>query len=395
MKRFGTGIGITLCLLFAMTACKLPCINWQSHVSFRVSKKNLSIAEIDPKEKLEACVSKDLHYVTIALDTVFFRDLPGFFGNSVVFGFEISGVLPNGEPIKTVLDVSEVAREHAFMSFDNVAVIEPFLYSGQNITITLHFEVVGSKEKDNIKGRVDGCQMCKKLDPMNFTPIKQALNIFNTIVGIFRPKPIKYKYTFSLYPCDSVYRDKPDRLFTATRHILLSIPPADAPPKYKHLKPHLLMPKLKMRGNRLIYKKTGEEYYDTPYLILNITRFKRYPKETEIAKLEKKIDNFIERGNLEAAKTNLANLAVAINEDKVITQEEKNLARSLKDWRETKIKILVAKKGGDPDAMKRLIKKEVGILKGVLKDFKNMLYPFEVKKFNYRLARQGRRLNGN
>ena len=111
-----------------------------------------------------------------------------------------------------------------------------------------------------------------------------------------------------------------------------------------HIKPQRFFPKLKMRGNRLVWSDTENEYTETPYVILNITRYKRYPKpNTPLKKLARKVDRLIENGNLKLAQSNLKALGAAINDDRVITENEKNLERSWRDFRQAWIAMLTAK----------------------------------------------------
>lgn len=382
-------MAVAVLAVLILSACT-PALNWQNHISFRSSGQDLSLSHVGATELVTSCISRNLHYVSIALDTVFFRDLPGMFGADVTFGLEIRGILPNGAPLKTVLDVQRSTGGHAFLSFDNLALLEPFLYTGQNITITLFFKAVGKTLASVIKGRIAGASdLVKKIDPRKSAQVSTAGNLFSSIIGAITGKQEVWKYSFTLYPCDSIMRDKPDMLFTAARHIMMAVPPANAPSKYKQaFKPSQIFKQLKLRGNRLIYRSNGEEYHGSPYIVLNITRYKRYPKtDTPLRKVVTQVDNLIANRNYEVAMTNLYNLRVAINDDKVITEEEKNLERSWSDFREAKIEAAVAAKGKDGPHEVNSMLKQVKQLLRISTQFNHILEPYERKKINFRISR--------
>jgi hypothetical protein len=383
----------------AMTACGPAAIDWRNHQSLRSAgkgQKGVTLSHVDPSEVVENAISRDLHYVTISLDSVFFRNLPGLFsGATVVFGFEVQGILPKGESIKTVFEPRKAVGENAFLAMDNVTVIQPFLYTGQNITITLYFQAVEEGESLNIAGRIQGAAgLLKKLNPMAEVAVNTAKSLFTSIIGAFRKKEMQWKYSFTLYPADSVYRDKPELLFLAGRHILVAIPPTSASEGLrKKVNLKTLTSDLRLRGNRLVWKENDEEYTTTPYIILNITRYKRYPNEdTELRKLVKQVESLYETGAFERALEQLKNVGAAINEDRVITQNEKNLERSLMDYRRAKIEAAVAKQKGDTAEFNKQADAQIKILKNIMSEFKEILEPFEVKDYQFQIRRLERTL---
>src|SRR5262249_34259043 len=120
---------------------------------------------------------------------------------------------------------------------------------------------------------------------------------------------------------------------------------------------------LRMRGNRLVWRQSGEEYTETPYIVLNITRYRRYPsREREVARLAKQIDESIDQGNLDRAKALLPELAVAIGNDTIVTAQEKNLERAWSELRETRIAAARAKRDGKAAEELAQIERQVGHL---------------------------------
>ena len=381
---------VTLAVLLAglaFTSCR-SYVDWKNHVSFRSMGKTVQLSHIDPAEKVRGAVQANLHYASVAIDSAFFRDLPGMHGASVAFGLELHGVLPKGKAIKTVLGVKEVKGEHAFLSFDNAVVIEPFLYTGRNITITLHFRAVGKSDANNIRGRIAGSGGAfKKIDPARYAALDAGIDLFSSIIAAFGSKDKTWRYSFTLHPVDSTYRDKPEMLFTATRHILLALPPGNAPSAFKPLRPHYLLRMLKLSGNRLVWKKSGDAYESTPYIVLNVVRYKRYPRsDTKLRNMAKQVANLIENGNYEQAVSDLRNLSVAINNDPVITQVEKDLEFAWRDFRVAKIKGLQANKKGDHTAELAETVKQIKQLALIRSQFAKSLYPYEVKKISYQAS---------
>jgi hypothetical protein len=378
----------------ALAACGSSALDWKNHLSLRSAgkgAKSITLSHVDPNEVTENAISRDLHYVTVALDSVFFRNLPGIFsGATVVFGFEIQGVLKDGKSIKTVFEPIKSVGENAHLALDNVTVIQPFLYTGQNITITLYFQAVAEEEALNIGGRIQGAAgLLKKLNPMADVAVNTARSLFTSILGAFRKKEMQWKYQFTLYPADSVYRDKPELLFLAGRHILIATPPSTAPESLrKKVNLRVLTSQLKLRGNRLVWKETDEEYTETPYIILNITRYKRYPNDdTDLRKMVKQVESLYETGAYDRALEQLKNVGAAINEDRVITQNEKNLERSLMDFRKAKIEAAVAKQKGDNAEFIKQCEFQVKLLKNIQAEFKEILEPAEVKDFEFQMTR--------
>ncbi|MBI3072944.1 MAG: hypothetical protein HYY84_12590 [Deltaproteobacteria bacterium] len=385
-RRRTWGVGPCVIGFVLLTAACGTTVNWRNHVAFRSTGTKLEYSTFDRDEIARTAISTNLHYVSISLDSVFFRNLPGIGDADVAFGFEITGVLGDGKTIKTVLDSRKGVGEHAFLNFDNLVVIEPFLYKGENVTINFHFTAVPGPQSQFIRAQLVGPlgDSLKKINPIKDSGVAQGVSMFANVFGGFAQKTWNYGTTF--FPSDRVYRDKPDLLFTASRHILMATPPADAPAKFKELRPNTLMSKLKMRGNRLVWEKTDEEFTDLPYIVLNITRYKRYPKtDTKLRQTLQTIDAHIENGSLELAQSSLQGVGAIISDDVVITATEKNLERSLVKWREERIKSLKAKKDDQKDTELTHVKKELEHLFFTLNEFHKILEPFEIKDMLFRL----------
>lgn len=378
-------------------------IQWKNHMAFRSYGKSITLSQIDPKEQLHGAIRANLDYVSVALDSVFFRDLPGMVGRQVAFGLELLGALPDGTPVKTVMDLAEPRGDNAFLSFNNAVMVKPFLYTGRNITIRLHFKTVARSAAANVMGRIQAAQdSLKTIEPTSMAGRDLGLALFSTVMPVFSKKEQHWKYQFTLYPAESTMRDKPEMLFTAARHILICLPPANAPGAYKAIKPRLLLRMLNLQGNRLVWKQSRRAYTTTPYIVLNVVRYRRYPSSaTRLKQLVKKVDDLTENGNYKLALAGIANLGAAINEDRVITETEKNLQRAWQDYRQARVRMLMEKRealqqgtaGNDAGARLaegRVLKQVLAQLRylgDIRSQFAQVLYPYEVKRIQYRLGR--------
>lgn len=402
-------IGFVAAIIFT-AACSTH-IDWRNHISFRSYGKGIRLSHVKAKEATQGAIKANLHYMSIGIDAVFFRDLAGMYGKNVVLAFEIEGLLPKGQVIKTVLDIARAEGTNGFLSFDNLPVIKPFLYTGKNVNLTLHFMGVTDQHKSNIEGRIQAAGDLTKggIDPTNYHSLYAGLNLFTQVVA-GSSSSRSWKYSTTLYPSESIYRDKPEMLLTAARHIFLCIAPPNAPPEFRLLQPRHLIRMLKMRGNRLIWKRNGNEYTHTPYVVLNIRRYKRYPNpEIEVRKIEKMIDNLIANKNYRLALAMLSRLGEAINDDTVITENEKNLARAWRDFREARIKRErlkpIAEQAREQkleviwkDSLKKALRQvnnQVVYLGLIRSQFSKILYAYEASKINFlakRLSLDGEKL---
>lgn len=369
-------------------------IGWSNHVSLRSKGDGVALGHVDADEAVKGAIRANLDYVSIALDSVFVRNLPGLTGRSVTLSLDIQGILPKGKSVRSVLGMQDSVGEHGFLSFDNVAVIEPFLYTGRNLTIRFELRAVPKDAVATVKGHIAGAQgLLKKLSVTNTEALEAGSDLFQTIVGATASKALSWKYQFTLFPADGVYRDKPEMLLTAARHILLIVPPADAPAEVrKLLRPSTLLKHLRLRGNRLVWRHDGQEFVETPYVVLNITRYRRYPSpETELRKVARDVDVHIERTNYQAARGLLAPLGEAIARDSVITVMEKNLERTLREVRELRIASEEASKLGQQREELEALARQARALRHVRSDFSRILYPYETKDFDFRVGQIERR----
>jgi hypothetical protein len=377
--------GVVVSLLLA--ACRFN-VDWRSHASYRSMGEGIRLAHVEPDEALRGVISADLHYVTVAIDSVFFRNLPGLQGGDVVMGLEVLGRPPAGKAIQTVVGLRSAIGAHGFLSFENVAFIEPFLYRGGSLTLRLHFRAVDSPaELANLRGRLSGvADVVRKIEPGRYQALETGLDLFRSVIRGHVARERSWAYEVTLHPADSIYRDKPEMLLTATRHILLFRPPPGAPAGLRELATDRLISHLRLRGSRLVWRHNDEDYTETPYIILNITRYRRYEKPTAVRKIASAVDNSIDQGNLDHARALLLDLAAAITQDPHLSTSEKHLERAWKDVREVQIALARARKDNDASEELRQTERQVRLLQHIRKEFAAILQPADIKDIEYRVS---------
>jgi hypothetical protein len=377
-----------LLLSAGLTACAHRGIDWQHHISLRTRGEGLALGKLDPRELIEGKVSRNLHHVGLSLETVFVRDLPGVAAKDhLVLGMEAHGVLPDGRVLKTVADVRPCTDESALVFFENPFSLQPFLYTGQSITVTLSFQAVSAAEASNVRGKMaGGGDQIKKLNPKAGEALETARQLFGSVLGTSTAASRIWKFSFTLHPADGLIRDKPESLLTAARHILLALPPPHGPASLKHLRPELLMEKLKLRGGRVVWED-GREYTDAPYVILNVSRFKRNPAtDSELAKVKGQLERALADSNFDRAGGVLSSMDAAIARDEMLSSTEKNLERSWKEFWERHLHAARALQRGEKAAALKSRSRQLRTLLRLKELFRNILEPFELQNIAYQLS---------
>ncbi|MBI3074572.1 MAG: hypothetical protein HYY84_20860 [Deltaproteobacteria bacterium] len=344
-------------------SCGRTAIDWRNHVSFKAKNKEITVAHTEGDEVVKNKIRTNLDYVAISLDSAFFRNLPGLGDAEVAFGLSMDGIRSDQKPVRTVLDVRKGVGGNAFLSFDNLLAVEPFLYTGQNVTLTLQFQAIPDKSAPTIKAQVDGQKsFLRKIIPFNTAIVDKASELFGQVMNAVIWQKLDWKYSVTFFSADRIYREKPDLLFTAGRYIIIAIPPANAS-GFEHITATKLLKRLRLRGNRLVDLVRDEEYYDTPYVVINITRFKRYPatQDSKLFQTLKQMEEHIENQNWEMASSTIVQLPAIITADAIITSREKNFYRTQLDIFKLRMDVGQAKKNNQAEpelqALMKLIEK--------------------------------------
>jgi hypothetical protein len=363
-------------------------VDWRYYAPFRVIGQERAVSPVDPAEIHYAGVAPKLHYVSITLDSVFFRNLPGTVGREVALGVELSGALPGD--VKVVSEPVAAKGPNGFIFIERPFAIDPFLYRGVPLRLTLTFRDIGPAESKNLKGRLAALGLlagaARKIVPDAVDKIKVFSEQFESFMGKAHKDKL-FTYTFSLYPSD-MEGVRQDLVVTGGRHVFIGIPATDSPKFIKKVKPADLVYKLRLAGRRLEWRHDNTEYTESPYIMLSVIRYKRYPaEETALRQAVKKVDRFIEEGNWKLARSGLANIGTALLEDKTITQMEKNLEQAWKDVRAAKIDAGEAAAQGDKEALLQAYMKQLKLFGYIAKDFQQILEPAEVKDLQFQARR--------
>jgi hypothetical protein len=317
---------------------------------------------------------------------MFLRDVPGLEGFSHwVAGWEVDGVLRNGGSVKAAFGPVHAPGKEGGVFIDSPTAIEPSVYGGRNIGITLRIKGVPPERLDSVGSlaRAAGPDFVS-VQPHSELSVAVGRDIHTKIFQEALKDGPEWTYDLTLYP--GIHRDKSDLLVLAGRHVLFFAPAGQK----------RLAEELELRGHRLFWKESGAEYTDSGYAILNIVRYRRYPSnDTELRKIVQRVEVLYEKGNYEEAARLLDEIAPAINADLVITQEEKNLERSLVDVRRVKIEAAIAKRAGDLPAWRKACRAQIAHLDGILTTFKDILVPSEVSEYTYEKDRLLRVVKGS
>jgi hypothetical protein len=382
-----------LCLIAAAPAAAED-IDWHEHVSLRPDAKDGTLGPIDPAELVTGKVSRDLDYVSLAIEAAFFRSMPGFSEkDEVVLGLEVEGVLEGSRSLRTVSDVQACRGDGCALHFRDVPIARAFRFPGKEVSIALHLRAATGAEAKNARGRLSGVSdLLRSLEPRVTTAVDTAAQIFEQVIGAVSGGRI-WKYRFTLLPADTVLGAAPDRLFTAGRHVLVALPPAEAPERLRRITPAALIGKVKLEANRLVWKENEAEYQETPYLVLSVRRHRRYPgTDTDLMRLKRQIGEAWEIRNLQRCAELVRELGAAIAREGLLTTVEKQLERSWQaDW-SARIDAELAAKRGDAEAERAARQRVLSGLLDLKEYFRNSLETAELTEIDFRLRRLRRRI---
>jgi hypothetical protein len=156
------------------------------------------------------------------------------------------------------------------------------------------------------------------------------------------------------------------------------------------LKPTDIPKFLKVEGGRLLWRHTGREYEATPHIILNVRRYRRYPRETEVDKFVRRADVLYEQGTAGGffllGRIALMSAAEAVVNDRVLTSQEKNLTREWLQFRHRRFDADEARGKGDKNGELEHHYGQIRSLGVIRQEFGKILYPFEVKDIEYKVT---------
>lgn len=378
-----------LCLLPLLAACQSG-VDWTRHLSLRAYGSAMKLSEIDPNESVKAAVRPQLDYVSISVERVFFKDVPAAMSGAVALGLEVNGIAPGDRSIKTVLGVKTIGESRE-VRFDEAIALAPTLYTGREVQIKLHFRRMPAENMQAALGRFQGtADLLRKIDPAIPASLSQPLRIFEQVIeGPATANQPLWSYQTVFLPMGAI-RDKPDRIFTAARHVLILLPPKGTPGAWGKLRASDLPKYLKVEGGRVVWTHSGQEYDATPHMVINVRRYRRYPKETEVEKLLRRADVLYEQGASGGfpllGRIALMSAGEALVNDTVLTGPEKNLTREWISFRRSRFETEEVRVKGDKAALLQSMYREIRSLGVIRQEFEKILYPYEVKDIEYKVA---------
>jgi hypothetical protein len=213
---------VGLLVVTALAGCA-PRAEWRYYAPFRVIGAERAVSPVDPAEVHYAGVASNLHYVAITIDSIFYRNLAGTAGKEIALGIDLGGALP--KDVKTVSEPVAAAGKEGFLFFERPFAIDPFLYRGVPLRLTLTFRDVKGPESRNLKGRLQALGFlggARKLIPGAEERLKLHATLFDAFLGAAH-KDSLFAYTFSLYPSD-MEGVRQDLVVTGGRHVFIGIP---------------------------------------------------------------------------------------------------------------------------------------------------------------------------
>jgi len=252
-------------------------IRWAGHASFIARGGAIHRARADAPTAIRAGGD----WLSLRLDTAFFRDLPGLVDSDVVVGVEIRGV--SVRPLRTVLEPTKSDGEHGFLRLSRALEIAPFAYRGGPIEVELSFGRLDERGKTmlwrRLRQRGDAPHV---VDPSGPPAVHEAQG--SLFADFFADAGAIFRYTFALVPAGIDSADARGVRLAPGRHVLLARPPANAPRPYAGITPETVRAHLAVRDSRLVWREGGALFSELPYLVLRVRRHAHQPSSDEVAR---------------------------------------------------------------------------------------------------------------
>lgn len=361
MRKCQKWIPAFLAMALGLLAGCRTSVVWKKNVVFSAFGTRPTIKKL-AKLDTERLILPNKHYVSIAVDAVFFRDLPKITYKPVALGIGVEGI--GKTPVRMV---ARCCGKGKLVQFDNVAVVEPTLYKGQEIELQIIFRGLLYNEETEIRDRFAGSGQ-KWINPFNPAQTDNVL---------LAPGPHTCTYPLIFRAHGKSHELDPGIPLATGRYVMMVLPPNAAAPR---------LGDLKLLGNQLVWARSGEYFNDNPYVLLNIVRYKRYPQPKAPIKLAEKVfDNLLSLKKIGEAAKALKALKDTIVGDIRQSDRERELAKAYYNYRSEQLKVAQALKEGNNDLAERSLERQAKALRRIKKDFKGFLQPAEIMDINYRL----------
>ncbi len=259
----------------------------------------------------------DVHYVTVQIERVYFRNLPEWTQNSeLAVSVSIKGLLPDNQEYREVLEIVNV-KKHSFLQIQNKSLNFPVRY--RNRTISIGFSIVELDNSEEARRWFNkGKDVMGALRGTAWLAGAFGTGLFYELAKEVADRVFEYAnaddHVFSMKQVDflpalSVTGLQEQLLLTEGRYIVVAVPPASA---YESLRAVMtdfperldggfLQNNAYYEGGYLKLKGGNSEYTFTPYIALNVVMGKRYFDENPIVENIKEANRLMQFGKLEEA----------------------------------------------------------------------------------------------
>lgn len=347
----------------------------------------VGLAHVDPGEVVRGKVRRNLDYVSVDVERVSFPELPeAVRGNDAALGFEVRGLLPDGKTLKAVAGLMQMRGAGTGLYADHALFIEPTLYPGRVVEIQIFLQAIPRDEASPVRALLLAAgQATRRFSPTADPALDAARNVFSSVFeGATASRPV-WRYVFQFFPADTVIADKPETLFTAARHIVLVAPSPDSRDAKAVPSPDVLRARLKLEGNRLIDRTTGRDYHASPYVVINVTRFRRAPVMKEsVAKAKRDVETALAQKNADLADSFEKTLRDEISKSGLSTRE-KHLEDAWRLFFQLGIEALRAASSNDGARGAAASVKQALALLDLKSNFRDLLELYEIEEIRFRL----------
>jgi hypothetical protein len=332
-------------------------------------------------------VRPKLHYVTLAIRSIFLRDVVGLrAGDWVRVGVRIDGA--ELRPWKVPVGAEEVAGDHRFVSIEDPLRLGPFFYEGRPLRVEIVL-ALGRRETLAAAGRTRSIQPMV-VDPTATDAEAQRGRTSRAYEPVFdalyrREHP---SFSVTLNPPEPAGRASASRPFqrgrlgtaithhggpspgplVAGRHVFLAAPAADAPKRVRAVTPERLAPWLYVgaRGLRLRWTHSREEFTETPYVVIDVERHARHPGgDHRLTQAMERLRTLVSENHPDA-RAQLQQTRQLIHRAPVVTRAERNLALFRCDLLDAELDRVAAKVRGDARAQYDASLRQAQVLTKVL-----------------------------
>lgn len=364
-------------------------VAWGRAIAFREQSPEGPLVPPSRGERHVHKVSRAVHYVSIELEGAAFLRLPNVeAGREVVVGAEVVGLLPGDRAVHTVAALRATAEKTGLFTLEGLRLFSPVVYSGRILRVTLYARSLSEKEAAAVRGRLASGGLGNDApDVHDDAALARRREQFDMVVNAAGTRT-PWQWSFELRPADENQGGAPGELLTATRHILLLAPPAGAGNELRASEPSLLAPRLRRRGARLV-DDTGALHASSPYVLLNVLRYHRYPeaKASALTLLRRRIEESLANGTLDSAEADLKTLGRVLLESRHLSVDERALETERGACERARLGRLRATKAGEKAAEREATLEELRAWARLRDRYPELLDEGERRELGHRIAR--------